>query len=294
MNEEELQEQLQAASQFIMDSAREAKDFKAGGQSYLAAAETYRTLNDKAIERMSRRPEAVVPDSVYQEIRKSAAAGVRSEKCQMPTSSDLVPLLRAAFREVGPEIQYKKVIKIHGKLWFWLAVPMLIIAGILFWGNYLQIHFGTPESWANRNYITAVELNDGNPGSYYHEIIRMFDTGHKADAREIVKTREEKMKSFGKTSRKYEEWISGYLVNVDDFREGIKVIDWEQIKENGKKVTFVKFRNLNTQEEWKMIRTANGHVAFTTDNSIKTLKDATSKKNSEKQIWIYQGDKYPY
>ena len=44
-----------------------------------------------------------------------------------------------------------------------------------------------------------VELNDANPGNYYDEIIRMFDADHGTDAREIVKTREEKMKSFGKT-----------------------------------------------------------------------------------------------
>ena len=38
MNEEEFQEQLKAASQFIIDGALEAKDFKSGGQLYKAAA----------------------------------------------------------------------------------------------------------------------------------------------------------------------------------------------------------------------------------------------------------------
>lgn len=291
---QEQQEQMSAAAQLIIDGAQEAKDFKSGGQSYKAAAETYKTLNDKAIDRMSKRPEAIVPESVYQNIQNRAAAGVRSEKCQTPTSEDMVPILRAAYKEVGPEIQYKKVIKIHGKLWFWLAVPMLIAAGILYWLNYRQIHFGTPESWANRNYITAVELNDANPGNYYDEIIHMFDADHGTDAKEIVKTREEKMKSFGKTSKEFEEWISGYLVNVDEFKEGIKVFDWEQKKENGKKVTFIRFRNLNTQEEWKMIQTADGHTAFTTDENILTLKDATNRRNSQKKIWGYQGYDYPY
>ena len=294
MNEEELQNQLQAASQFIIEGAQEAKDFKTGGQLYKDAAEAYKTLNDKAIDRMSKRPVADVPESVYQNIQDRAAAGVKSAKCQTPTSSDLVPVLRAAYEEVGPEIKYKRVVTIHGKLWFWLTVPIFLLAVFLFWRNYHQIHFGTPESWANRNYITAVELNDANPGNYYDEIIRMFDAGHEADAKEIVKTREEKMKSFGKTSKKFEEWISGYLVNVNDFKEGIKVFDWEQKSENGKKVTFVRFRNLNTQEEWKMIITADGHVAFTTDEKILTLKDAASKRNSERKIWRYQGDKYPY
>ena len=171
---------------------------------------------------------------------------------------------------------------------------MLIAAGILYWLNYRQIHFGTPESWANRNYITAVELNDANPGNYYDDIIRMFDDDHGTYAKGIVKTREEQMKSFGKTSKEFEKWISGYLVNVDKFKEGIKVIDWEQKKENGKKVTFVRFRNLNTQEEWKMIRTADGNTAFTPDENILTLKDATSRRNSKKKIWCYKGYDYPY
>lgn len=294
MIEEELQEQLQEASQFIIDSAQESKDFKSGGQSYKAAAETYKTLNDKAIERMSKRPEAIIPESVYQDIQRRAAAGVRSEKCQTPTSKDLVPILREAYREVGPEIQYKRVLNIHGKLWFWLSVPILIAAMFLFGWNYHQIHFGTPESWANRNYITAVELNDANPGNYYDEIIRMFDAGHEADAEEIVKTREEKVKSFGKTSKAFEEWVSNYLMNVDEFKEGITVFDWEQKKENDKKITFVRFRNLNTQEEWKLIQTADGFVALTTAEDIKTLKDATSKRNSERKIWRYQGNTVPY
>lgn len=294
MNEEEFQEQLKAASQFIIDGALEAKDFKSGGQLYKAAAETYKTLNDKAIDRMSKRPEAIVPGSVYQNILNYAAVGVRSAKCQTPTSSDLVPVLRQAYKEVGPEIQYKREIKIHGKLWFWLAIPMLIAAGILYWLNYRQIHFGTPESWANRNYITAVEMNDANPGNYYDEIIRKFDDDHGADARVIVKNREEEMKSFRKTSKEYEKWISGYLVNVDEFKEGIKVIDWEKKKEKGKEVTFIRFRNLNNQVEWKMLRTADGYTNFTTDEKILTLKDATSRLNSKRIIWRYRGYDYPY
>lgn len=293
-DEEEIQEQLKEATQFIIDGVQEAKDFKSGGQSYKVAAETYKTLNDKAIEIMSKRPEAIVPESVYETIQSRAAAGVRSEKCQTPTSRDLIPVLREAYKEVGPEIKYQRVINIHGKLWFWLSISMLIFAMILIVCNYRMINFGTPESWANRNYITAVELNDDNPGGYYDEIIRMFDAGHEFDAKEIVKTREEKMKSFGKTSKLFEEWISGYLVNVDDFKEGIKVFDWEQKKENGKKVTFIRFRNLNTQEEWKIIQTADNHVALTTAEDIKTLKDATSKRNLERKIWKYQGNNNPY
>lgn len=292
--EEEIQEQLQAATQTIIEGAQICDDFRSGGEAYKAAAETYKTLNDKAIERMSKRPEAIVPESVYQTIQSRAAAGVRSEKCKIPTSEDMIPVMREACKVVGPEIEYKRVININGKLWFWLCAPILIAAIFLFVRTYRLVHYGTPESWANRNYITAVELNDDNPGGYYDEIIRMFDAGHEFDAKEIVKTREEKMKSFGKTSRMYEEWISGYLENVDEFKEGIKVFDWEQKKENGKKVTFVRFRNLNTQEEWKIIQTADNHVALTTDEGIVTLKDATSKRNSERKIWTYQGKNYPY
>lgn len=304
MSEEEIreqQEQMAAAAQLIIAGAQEAQDFKAAGEKALKAAETalraaesYKVVNDKTVEMVSRRPEAVVPERTYNSIYRSAADGVRETKCKAPTSSDMVPILRQAYEEVGPEIQYKHVFKIHGKLWFWLAVPLLIAAGILFGLNYHRVHFGTPESWANRNYVTAVELNDPNPGNFYDEIIRMFAAGHDGDAKEIVKTREERAKSYGKTAKAFESWISDYLVNVRDFKEGISVISWEQIKENGKKVSFVRFRNLDTQEEWKMIVKASGHVAFTTDESIQTLKDASSKRNSEKRIWRYQGKTTPY
>ena len=86
------------------------------------------------------------------------------------------------------------------------------------------------------------------------------------------------------------KWIAGYLVNVPEFEEGIKVIKWEQEKQ----VSFVRFISLNTQEEWKMIRAADGYVALTTNEAVQTLKDATSKRNRERKIWQYQSNKYPY
>ena len=294
MNEEEFQEQLQAASQFIIDGAQEAKDFKTGGQSYKAAAEAYKILNDKAIDMMSKRPEAVVPESVFKNIQSSAAAGVRSQKCQTPTSNDLIPVLRAAYKEISPEIQYRRVLKIHGKFLFCLSVPILLLSGFLFWRDYRLIHFGTPESWANRNYIAAIQLGETDPGNAYDVIIRQFDAGRDADAKELVTLREVKAKEYGITSREWEMWITGYLANVKDFKEGIAVITWEEKKERGKKVSFVVFRDLNTQEEWKLLQTADGFNAFTNDEKINTLKEATNKKNSERKIWRYQGDNYPY
>ena len=69
--EKEVQEQLAAAGQFIIKSEQEAKDFKSGGQSYKEAADTYRAINDKTIEKVAdslkERPAAYIPES---ELRK--------------------------------------------------------------------------------------------------------------------------------------------------------------------------------------------------------------------------------
>lgn len=228
MNEEELQEQLQVASQFIIDGAQEAKDFKSGGQSYEAAAETYKTLNEKAIDIMSKRPEAIVPESVYQNIQNRAAAGVRSEKCQTPTSSDLVPVLRDAYKEFAPEIKYVKNTTIKGKAYFVVGI-ILIVLTLVIWGTQIyktKMFDGTAESWANRMYIANIELSEKNPGMGYDEIMKDFKSGNAEKAKEKVIRRENTLHEAQIHRKKYENKISTLLSK--EYSSGVKIVEYEE------------------------------------------------------------------
>ena len=70
MEEQEYQEQLQAATQIIIEAAQEIK----GSQE---AIEAYKTFTDKVIECVSRRPEAVVPEAEYQKIKDTVSDEIR-------------------------------------------------------------------------------------------------------------------------------------------------------------------------------------------------------------------------
>ena len=69
MEEQEYQEQLQAAAQIIIEAAQGIKSFQ-------EATEAYKTMMNKVIERVSRRPDAVIPDSEYQKIRDMVSAEI--------------------------------------------------------------------------------------------------------------------------------------------------------------------------------------------------------------------------
>lgn len=62
MEEQEYQEQLQAASQIIIEAAQ--------------GIDAYKTVTDKVIELVSRRPDAVIPESEYQKIRNMVSAEI--------------------------------------------------------------------------------------------------------------------------------------------------------------------------------------------------------------------------
>ena len=73
MNEKiDIQEQLQAAMRTIIEGVQVSKDFKSGGEAYKDAAETYKTLNDKTVEKVAEalkeRPAAYVPDEELKKI----------------------------------------------------------------------------------------------------------------------------------------------------------------------------------------------------------------------------------
>ena len=70
MEEPEYQEQLQAATQIIIEAAQGIK----GSQE---AIEAYKTVANKVIERVSRRPDAVIPESEYHKIMDSVSAAIK-------------------------------------------------------------------------------------------------------------------------------------------------------------------------------------------------------------------------
>ena len=70
MEEQEYQEQLQAAAQIIIEAAQGIKGFQ-------EATEAYKTVTNKVIERVSRRPDAVIPESEYQKIMDSVSAEIK-------------------------------------------------------------------------------------------------------------------------------------------------------------------------------------------------------------------------
>ena len=70
MEEQEYQEQLQAATQIIIEAAQGIKGFQ-------EATEAYKTVTNKVIERVSRRPDAIIPESEYQKIMDSVSAEIK-------------------------------------------------------------------------------------------------------------------------------------------------------------------------------------------------------------------------
>ena len=77
MEEQEYQEQLQAAAQIIIEAAQGIKSFQ-------EATEAYKTMMNKVIERVSRRPDAVIPESEYQKIRDSVSAEIMKTIANTP------------------------------------------------------------------------------------------------------------------------------------------------------------------------------------------------------------------
>lgn len=62
MDEREYQEQLQAAAELIIKAAQ--------------GIDAYKTVTDKVIELVSRRPDAVIPEAEYQKIRETVSAEI--------------------------------------------------------------------------------------------------------------------------------------------------------------------------------------------------------------------------
>ena len=75
-----LQEQLQAATQIITEAAQEIKDSQ-------AAVEGYKTIAEQVIERVSERPDAVVPEAEYQKIKDTISDEIRKTIANTPVPS---------------------------------------------------------------------------------------------------------------------------------------------------------------------------------------------------------------
>jgi len=106
---QEQQEQMAAAAQLIINGAQEAKDFKAGGEKALQGAEkalqaanTYKTLNDKTVEKVTDalkdRPAAYVPDTELRKIGNIRLAAPDLTEQAEPFASKVATYL-------GPSVQ---------------------------------------------------------------------------------------------------------------------------------------------------------------------------------------------
>lgn len=70
MDEREYQEQLQAAAELIIKAAQ--------------GIDAYKTVTDKVIELVSRRPDAVIPEAEYQKIRETVSAEITKTIANTP------------------------------------------------------------------------------------------------------------------------------------------------------------------------------------------------------------------
>ena len=73
MDEREYQEQLQAAAELIIKAAQ--------------GIDAYKTVTDKVIELVSRRPDAVIPEAEYQKIRESVSTEITKTIANTPVSA---------------------------------------------------------------------------------------------------------------------------------------------------------------------------------------------------------------
>lgn len=223
---------------------------------------------------------------ISEEEEKRFLSNIRQTRCAPPTSAQLTPVLKESFKEVGPEITYKRVI--NGKKWFWLGVFLLLASLYVFGENIYQNHTGTKEAWANRNYIAAVELEDKNPGEQYHKIIELFDMDHMEEARKIVLNNEVLAKEHGKTKRQLEKKLRYYLSNEEYFNEGITVLSWEKNSINGKPNTFVVFQDVKRQGVFKAWIDASDFIFVTMSEKVTSLKSA--QKYADCKIWRLCGE----
>ena len=73
MEEQEYQEQLQAAAELIIKAAQ--------------GIDAYKTVTDKVIELVSRRPDAVIPEAEYQKIRETVSTEITKTIANTPVSA---------------------------------------------------------------------------------------------------------------------------------------------------------------------------------------------------------------
>lgn len=240
MTEEEFNEQLHAASTFIIDSKNESENFKEGGQNFKEGAELFKKLYEKTVsalsEALSVRPTASIPDedkeSVFERAKTGAETGVKdaisNTTIKAPTKEQLIPVFRAALDEIGPEITYKRVITINGKKLFWIGVAIFVVT-VFLWGLYfckMNKFDGTPESWANRMYVASKEIGEKNPGAGYDEVMTAFATGNAENAKEKVVRKENKLSELKDHRGKYERKISEYLSK--DYPSGVRIVEFEE------------------------------------------------------------------
>ena len=244
---------------------------------------------------------------IPEEEEKRFLSKIKQTSCAAPTSAQMIPVLKESFKEVGPEITYKKVI--NGKKWFWVGVCLFAMTACFWISYYKKGHNfdGTAESWANRMYVASKEIGEKNPGDGYDEVMTAFANGNAENAKELVVRKENKLAELQDHRGKYEKKISEYLSNV--YPSGIRIIEFEETTAQRKVSSiFNLYNNYNfvyikavTFDEQVELRIAMERLAgfpglrdawdiyVTTDTRINSITDYRQK--ADKVKWLYSDKK---
>ena len=94
MDEREYQEQLQAAAELIIKAAQ--------------GIDAYKTVTDKVIELVSRRPDAVIPEAEYQKIRETVSAEITKTIANTPVPAPDMSQAAYKIRSITTQSHGKK------------------------------------------------------------------------------------------------------------------------------------------------------------------------------------------
>jgi len=204
-------------------------EFVETGNKYeLMHQETITTLANK-LDNL----EVSLPQSEKDKVTAAAKIGVldaiQEAPAKVPTSTQLEPVLKSALNKVGPEINYKIVIK--NKKYFWITLVLFLgwIAGHIYDIHQKRTFDGTAESWANRMYVASKEIGEKNPGDGYDEVMTSFANGNAENAKDLVVRKENKLAELQDHRGKYEKAISEFLSK--DYPSGIRIVELQETTE---------------------------------------------------------------
>lgn len=241
----------------------------------LAAEEQLRETNQELVKKMESVPKATLDDenvtSKTTEILSAVEEKIKTTPANVPTTEQMIPVVEAAYKSVAPNIKY--IHKVDGKKFFYCGVALFILAIAINSGSWCMLFTEAKEKYAHRNYLAAVDLEDPNPGSWYHSVIELWDAGDKEEVKNIVRSNEISAKDHGKTTKEFQQKLTAYLANVEEFSGGIKVTGWVTNKkpvEDFKvgQLYLVFFKKLSTQEHWKAVINPYNYVQFSNEEAL--------------------------